>query len=263
MEVIVLDDKLFNQNKLQKDQITHNKNGSRPYYYSFKRNNNNICVPFRTNTRRVPNKYKEKLGNLQPYKPDSAVDLTKSIVLSNEEYLKHKSRANIPPKVNKFLKEPAQRESIERKFDTMLNDYIKAKSKNSNIPLTKISTLQYFHNELNIQDTIDNKLTKNAITELISNGKSNKYNKLQTNLPSEKLELLDDYETLYEFKNLTDYPAKINSIDINNPYLEIEKDNKHFNLSAVTIKNEPEKHVKDFLNYDIDNKKNKDIDLDL
>ncbi|EVB50479.1 hypothetical protein O626_02726, partial [Staphylococcus aureus M0592] len=31
----------------------------------------------------------------------------------------------------------------------------------------------------------------------------------------------------------------------------------------LTIKNEPEKHVKDFLNYDIENEKNKDIDLDL
>ncbi|EWU93789.1 hypothetical protein U615_02855, partial [Staphylococcus aureus F46798] len=82
-------------------------------------------------------------------------------------------------------------------------------------------------------------------------------------LPNEKLNLLDDYETLYEFKSLTDYPAKINSNDIDNPFLEVEKNNKHFTLSALTIKNEPEKHVKDFLNYDIENEKNKDIDLDL
>ena len=52
---------------------------------------------------------------------------------------------------------------------------------------------------------------------------SNKYNKLQSSLPNEKLNLLDDYETLYEFKSLTDYPAKINSNDIDNPFLEVEK----------------------------------------
>ncbi|WP_222119673.1 hypothetical protein, partial [Micrococcus luteus] len=88
--------------------------------------------------------------------------------------------------------------------------------------------MQYFHKELNIQDSIDNQQTKNAINELISNGTSNRYNKLQSSLPNEKLDLLDDYETLYEFKSLTDYPAKINSNDIDNPYLEVEKNNKHF-----------------------------------
>ncbi|EGQ2689281.1 hypothetical protein H7N58_002406, partial [Staphylococcus pseudintermedius] len=67
----------------------------------------------------------------------------------------------------------------------------------------------------------------------------------------------------YEFKSLTDYPAKINFNDIDNPYLEVEKNNEHFTLSALTIKNEPEKHIKSFLNYDIENEKNKELDLDL
>lgn len=98
---------------------------------------------------------------------------------------------------------------------------------------------------------------------MITNGKSNRYNKLQSSLPNEKLGLLDDYETLYEFKDLTDYPAKIKFNDIDNPYLEVEKNNKHFTLSTLTIRNEPEKCVKDFLNYDIENQKNNDADLDM
>ncbi|EVW94505.1 hypothetical protein U251_02659 [Staphylococcus aureus F62010] len=218
-------------------------------------------MPFRTNAQKVPNKYKINLGGEQPDKPNSAIDLTKSIVISNDEYLNNRSKAKIPQNVNNFLKQQAP--AIEQKYDTMSNDYIKAKASLSKIPLVKYSTMQYFHKELNIQDSIDNQQTKNAINELISNGKSNKYNKLQSSLPNEKLNLLDDYETLYEFKSLTDYPAKINSNDIDNPFLEVEKNNKHFTLSALTIKNEPEKHVKDFLNYDIENEKNKDIDLDL
>ncbi|WP_373442736.1 hypothetical protein [Staphylococcus equorum] len=65
------------------------------------------------------------------------------------------------------------------------------------------------------------------------------------------------------FLLLHNYTDFINFNDIDNPYLEVEKNNKHFTLSALTIKKEPEKHVKDFLNYDIENEKNKDIDLDL
>nr|HEH8429777.1 hypothetical protein [Staphylococcus aureus] len=259
MEVVRLNQNLFN--KLRGNEISNNKNGSRPYYYSFKRNNNRVCIPFRTNAQNVPNKYKINLGGEQPDKPNSAIDLTKSIVISNDEYLNNRSKAKIPQNVNNFLKQQAP--AIEQKYDTMSNDYIKAKASLSKIPLVKYSTMQYFHKELNIQDSIDNQQTKNAINELISNGKSNKYNKLQSSLPNEKLNLLDDYETIYEFKSLTDYPAKINSNDIDNPFLEVEKNNKHFTLSALTIKNEPEKHVKDFLNYDIENEKNKDIDLDL
>lgn len=261
MEVVRLNQDLFNKNKLKGKEISNNKNSSRPYYYSFKRNDNRVCIPFRTNTKMVPDKYKIKLGHEQPSKPHSAIDLTKAIVINNDEYLKNKNKANIPQNVNNYLKD--QVPNIERKYDVMTKDYIEAKSKLSDVPLVKYSTMQYFHKELNIQNTIDNKQTQNAINELISNGKSNRYNKLQSSLPNEKLDLLDDYETLYEFKSLTDYPAKINSNDIDNPYLEVEKNNKHFTLSALTIKNEPEKHVKDFLNYDIENEKNKDVDLDL
>lgn len=259
MEVVRLNQNLFN--KLRGNEISSNKNGSRPYYYSFKRNDNRVCIPFRTHAQNVPSKYKVKLGSQQPNKPNSAIDLTKSIVISNDEYLNNRSKAKIPQNINNYLKQ--QTPTIEQKYDTMSKDYIKAKASLSQIPLVRYSTMQYFHKELNIQDNIDSQQTKNAISELISNGKSDRYNKLQSSLPNEKLDLLDDYETLYEFKNLTDYPAKINISDIDNPFLEVEKNNNIYTLSALTIKNEPEKHVKDFLNYDIKNEKNKDIDLDL
>ncbi|PCF48538.1 hypothetical protein PYH72_05185 [Staphylococcus delphini] len=259
MEVVRLNQNLFN--KLRGKEISTNKNGSRPYYYSFKRNNNRVCIPFRTNAQQVPNKYKVNLGGEQPDKPNSAIDLTKSIVISNDEYLNNRSKAKIPQNVNNFLKQQAP--TIEQKYDTMSKDYIKAKASLSQIPLVKYSTMQYFHKELNIQDSIDNQQTKNAINELITNGRSNRYNKLQSSLPNEKLDLLDDYETLYDFKSLTHYPTKIIFNDIDNPYLEVEKNNKHFTLSALTIKNKPEKYVNDFLNDDRENQKNNDVELDL
>ncbi|MFH7203856.1 hypothetical protein ACGCJ4_06315, partial [Staphylococcus aureus] len=56
MEVVRLNQNLFN--KLRGNEISSNKNGSRPYYYSFKRNNNRVCISFRTNAQKVPNKYK-------------------------------------------------------------------------------------------------------------------------------------------------------------------------------------------------------------
>ncbi|HDJ3115585.1 TPA: hypothetical protein PP869_002181 [Staphylococcus aureus] len=262
MEVVRLNQNLFNTlPKLQENEISSNKNGSRPYYYSFKRNDNRVCIPFRTHAQKIPNKYKIGLGGEQPQKPNSAIDLTKAIVISNNEYLNNRSKANIPQNVNNFLKKQAQ--VIEQKFDIMTKDYINAKASLSRIPLVNYSTMQYFHEELNIQGSINNQQTKNAITELMSNGKSDKYNKLQSSLPNEKLDLLTDYEILCEFKNLTDYPAKINSNDINNPYLEVEKNNKSFTLSALTIKNEAEKSIKDFLDYDVTNEKIKNIDLDL
>ena len=43
MEVVRLNQNLFN--KLRGNEISSNKNGSRPYYYSFKRNNNRVCIP--------------------------------------------------------------------------------------------------------------------------------------------------------------------------------------------------------------------------
>lgn len=260
MQVVRLNQNLFN-NKLRGKEISNNKNGSRPYYYSFKRNDNRICIPFRTNARMVPDKYKIKLNKEQPNKPNSAIDLTKAVVISNKDYLNNSIKANIPQNVNNFLKE--QTPEIEKKYDSMTKDYIKAKASLSTIPLVKYSTMQYFHNELDIQNSIDNKQTSNAIKELNSNGLSNKYNNLKTSLPNEKLLLLDDYETLNDFKNLTEYPAKINYKDINNPFLDIEKNDKHFKLYANSIKNEPEKHMKDFLNYDVNKDRNKDMDLDL
>jgi protein AbiQ len=59
MEVVRLNQDLFNKDKLKGKEISNNKNASRPYYYSFKRNDTNrVCIPFRTNTKMVPDKYK-------------------------------------------------------------------------------------------------------------------------------------------------------------------------------------------------------------
>lgn len=261
MEVVRLNQDLFNKEQLKGNEISNNKNGSRPYYYSFKRNDNRVCIPFRTNTKMVPNKYKIKLGHEQPSKPHSAIDLTKAIVISNDEYLKNKTKANIPQNVNNYLKE--QKPNIERKYTAMTKDYIEAKSKLSDIPLVKYSTMQYFHNELNIQNTIDETQTQNAVSELTSNGVTNTYNKLKAPLPNKSKDLLDDYEMLNEFKNLTKYPAKINYNDINNPFLDVEKDDKQFKVYANSIKVEPEKYMRNFLDYDIKSENKIDNDLDL
>lgn len=151
MEVVVFKDELIGPKK----QVVHNKCGRSPYYYSFKRNGQCICVPFRSNASKVPERYKENLGHLQPYKPNLALDLTQSLVLTKEEYLNNRVKTSIASKVHKYLKSSSQKKSIEKKFETMLKDYIEAKAKDSSIPLIKLSTIQYFHKELDIQDVID------------------------------------------------------------------------------------------------------------
>lgn len=262
MEVVVLNDKLFNKNQLQNNQISHNKNGSRPYYYSFERNNHRVCVPLRTNTKKVPERYKENLGAEQPNKPNSAVDLTKSIIVTNEEYINNKSKANVPPKVNKYLKQPEQQKSIERKFDVMVKDYIKAKAKLSTIPLTKISTIQYFHGELDLDTKIDNQKFKNTINEIADYGQTEKYHNLKNNLNHENKDRLEKYEDLNEFSELCKYDSHIDkNSDINNPRLIINKDNKQFSLTATNLQNEPDKYVNDFLDFKPKNDRNNDLDL--
>ncbi|UXR69717.1 hypothetical protein MUA26_00700 [Staphylococcus sp. IVB6246] len=89
MAIVCLDQQLFLKDYLQGQEIIDNKGGSRPYYCSFKNGTNRICMPFRSSCKTVPNKYKIHLGYEQPNKPHSALDLTKLIVISNQDYLQH------------------------------------------------------------------------------------------------------------------------------------------------------------------------------
>lgn len=73
-----------------------NKVGRRPYYYSFKINDNRVCIPLRSNWKTVPNKYKIQLGHEPLDKPNYALDLTKLIVISNQNYLQYKIKVHIP-----------------------------------------------------------------------------------------------------------------------------------------------------------------------
>ncbi|AQR26677.1 MULTISPECIES: hypothetical protein [Staphylococcus] len=257
MELVRLNQSLFNNKKLNQKEIEDNKNGKRPYYYSFQRNNHRICIPLRTNAQSVPEKYKLKLGIYQPNKPNSAIDTTKSLVIDNNTYLKNKSKTNINASTYRFIK--AHKQTIERKFNAHMNDYIKSKSNLANTPLTKYSTLQYFHNELNIQNDIDDKIFKNCINELNNNGLSDKYTNLKANIPQYQ-NTLEKYEILNEFKNLSPYPTRIINSDINNPVLEIKKNEKSFSLTSSNLTENPDSYFKEFLDYD-PNLSDKDLEL--
>ncbi|HFO1510200.1 TPA: hypothetical protein ACHHI6_002694 [Staphylococcus aureus] len=259
MEVVRLNQNLFN--KLRGNEISSNKNGSRPYYYSFKHNNNRVCIPFRTNARTVPNKYKINLGGEQPDKPNSAIDLTKSIVISNHEYLNNRTKAKIPQNVNNYLKQQAP--AIEQKYDNMSKDYINAKATLSEIPLVKYSTMQYFHNELDLDSTIEDKRLDYSIKWLLND--DDKYLTLKDNLNSSSLEVLEKYEDLKQFSELCSFKSTIdNSNNINNPLLIIDKMGENITVSIDDIRNDPDTYIKEYLEYDIKaNTQHKHVNNDL
>ncbi|EWR66041.1 hypothetical protein [Staphylococcus aureus] len=260
MELIRLNQSLFND-EFNKNEIEDNKNGARPYYYSFQRNNNRVCIPLRTNARSVPEDYKLNLGHIQTRKPFSAIDTTKTIVMDNQTYLNNRTRTNINNDVYNYIK--SNKQTIEDKFDQHTNDYISAKSNLANTPLVRFSTLQYFHDELNIQPAIDNGILKNSIQELKENGNSTRFNKLKDSIPQFK-DTIEKYETLHEFSNLSPYQSTIIDEDINNPTLEIKKGDKTFSLTTEHIEKDTDKYFKDFLNYEHKDKQhNKDNELDL
>ena len=231
MEVIRLNQQLFNSNKFNKNEIEDNKNGKRPYFYSFKRNNHRICVPLRTNASSVPERYKLNLNQVQPHKPNSALDTTKSLVIDENTYKANKQKTSLHSSVYSYIKE--NKDSLENKFDVLTKDYVNAKGKMADIPLTKYSTLQYFHDELNLQPIIDDKLLKNCVKELNEKGYT---------------------------KKLSNYPSKLVTDDIKKPVLEIVKDNNKFSLTSNNITENPEKHLKNFLDYD---PKDRENNLDL
>ncbi|HDB2020192.1 TPA: hypothetical protein O6G22_001221 [Staphylococcus aureus] len=257
MEVIRLNQQLFNSNKFNKNEIEDNKNGKRPYFYSFKRNNHRICVPLRTNASSVPERYKLNLNQVQPHKPNSALDTTKSLVIDENTYKANKQKTSLHSSVYSYIKE--NKDSLENKFDVLTKDYVNAKGKMANIPLTKYSTLQYFHDELNLQPIIDDKLLKNCVKELNEKGYTNKYENLKAEIPNLS-ETIESYEILNEFKKISNYPSKLVTDDIKKPVLEIVKNNNKFSLTSNNITENPEKHLKNFLDYD---PKDRENNLDL
>ncbi|EGQ3149251.1 hypothetical protein H0728_002470, partial [Staphylococcus pseudintermedius] len=65
MDIFSLNQAFFSEKFKNKSEVEHNKNGTRPYYYSFKYNNQNICIPLRSNAKKTPNRFKLGLKHLE------------------------------------------------------------------------------------------------------------------------------------------------------------------------------------------------------
>ncbi|UBH09795.1 hypothetical protein [Macrococcus armenti] len=238
MKIINLNEELFSENKLNQKEILNNKEGNRPYYYSFKRNDYFVCIPMRSNAKSVPLKYKLDLGDIQPNKPYSAVDTTKSIILSKEQYLESKSKAYINKETHTFIKDNT--EFIEKKFDNLVNDYINIKARSLDIPLIQYTSIQYFHNELDLDNIIDTKKINLAIDEIIENGKTNKFKAIKQSIISDS-PILDKYEMLSTFgeyyERYTNNGYSINADNLNNPKIVLNIDkttNESINIDDLT-----------------------------
>lgn len=260
MKVVRLNDDLFT-GKLKGKEISDNKEGSRPYYCSFERNNNTVCIPFRTNATKVPDKYKVRLDKVQPDRPNSAVDLTKAIVINNKDYYNNSRKAKIEKDLNNYLKQKTP--EIEKKYNVMTHDYIRDKANLMDTPFIKFSTLQYFHDDLNIDRDIYEKRLNYCVNELNSSGYSNRYNTLKEELPRDYSQVLSKHEILKDFKDLSDYTVNKNQKDINNPSLTVFKEGKEIEITAEDITDKPEKYVKEFLDFNPKNQQESNNELDL
>lgn len=261
MDIFSLDQTFFNKKFKNKSEVEHNKNGSRPYFYSFKYNNQNICIPLRSNAKKTPDRFKLGFKHLEKGRPYPAVDSTKSIILSDRELYENKGGVALPRRTYRYLEE--NESLIKQKFENHINDYVTTITNgNINKPNVKFSTLQYYHDELDLNTKIENQLLKKAISELTDNGQTNKYTIMKDKLKEDSKNKMDKFEDLDEFSNLCKYDTYIDkNSSIDNPTLIIKKNENHLNLNANDLRNNPDKYVNEFLDYKPKKEQQNDLDL--
>ncbi|HHW6801207.1 TPA: hypothetical protein ACU17S_002642 [Staphylococcus aureus] len=217
IKVFRLNDDFYNEKFGNREQILENKNEKRPYFFTFEYNNKVICVPLRSNITTVPRKYTFEYEHSVLLNPPSrqtqrqkpGLDVTKSLVISTSELRENKLSASIDRGLFAYIRN--NKEEIEQKFLLLIDNYTTEVAKNRTFSnVVRFSTLQYFHEELSLDNIINQKKYDLAVDTLIENGKTNKYNIYKENLPSEKINSLDKIEMLQSFG---EYFAKISNRD--------------------------------------------------
>ncbi|CQD29081.1 hypothetical protein ACW7GW_08575 [Staphylococcus capitis subsp. urealyticus] len=150
--------------------------GNKPYYYNLKYNDNNILIPFRSNSERISTKYKLETNHIQTDRKKPAIDCSKVLILKDSEIVNFTKSIFIEEKLFKFVKR--NKKAITKKFNNHLRDYIDQKSKLIDNKTVQFSTLQYFHKELNLDEKIMSKRKSVLINELEKNGESKFFKKL-------------------------------------------------------------------------------------
>lgn len=116
----------------------------------------------RSNAKKTPARFILGYKHVENNRPYPAVDSTKSIILTDKEIEKNKCTAILPRRTYKYLKE--NENIIKQKFENHLEDYVNTVAKgNQNKPNVRFSTLQYYHNELDLSTKIAKKMLKNDI----------------------------------------------------------------------------------------------------
>jgi protein AbiQ len=114
----------------------------------------NACIPFRSKT---PNNGRVAARGTFPIpsstRPEACLDLTKTLIIKEESYLKilDEKTIKIPETQKKKINENI--DEIQKKLDKYLDGYIKAEKSGriSRDALFKFSTLQNYHEELGIK----------------------------------------------------------------------------------------------------------------
>ncbi|QDX54038.1 hypothetical protein DNI27_01470 [Staphylococcus pseudintermedius] len=162
MDIFSLNQAFFSEKFKNKFEVEHNKNGTRPYYYSFKYNNQNICIPLRSNAKKTPNRFKLGLKHLEKNRIAPAVDSTKMIILSDQEIEENKREVVMNRRTYRFLEK--NESLIKQKFKNHIDDYVSTVANgNRDKPNAKFSTLQYYHTELDLNTKIEERKVKKAV----------------------------------------------------------------------------------------------------
>lgn len=116
-----------------------------------------MFLSFRSNGKAIPYKYKFNLKNTDNLRINPVIDATNLIVISNEDYKRYckNNKYKIDSSLYKYLLR--KEHIVVSKYKNVIKDYINNKAIYKQTNLVKFSTIQYFHNELNLDNRIENK----------------------------------------------------------------------------------------------------------
>lgn len=221
-------DKIINN---KNHQIQDNKNGRRPYFLSISYKDKLVLLPFRSNAHGTPKRYKVSLKELQPFKKHPAIDVSKMIIIDKKGSGDYIYTIKVNKNLYKYLLQ--NKELIANKVNKHIKDYVVIRAKNEmNNSIVDMSTLQYFHQELNLDKKIQEKRKQIFINEYENKGATIFFNNIVQKEPNFKnlIQLLE-YKKLCQNESFVDPKS-----DLENPKLVIQTNEKEYkSISLNTI----------------------------
>ncbi|MBE5674695.1 hypothetical protein HU219_12610 [Staphylococcus sp. SS35] len=216
--------------KLPNYQIIQNHSGKRPYLYNLDLKGKSILLPFRSNSSKIPNKYKYSTKKVESFRKNPAIDYTSCLVIEKGEMKGNLIPAMLSKPVFDLIKN--NEENIEKSFIKYVNQYVYDKSIYNQSILVENSSLKHFHKELHLDVEIQEIRKQIFINELESNVETPLFKRLARNdTKLNNLIQLKKYKQLCQNESFIDPES-----DLQNPKLIIRMKDKNFkSISLNTI----------------------------